>query len=172
MLDARQAASVLDTALDDRRPSLCVVIKHAPLSNGRCTCGDAQCGSIGKHPVELRWPQLRLTEEQIVDAFKARQHNVGIHMGSPSKNRVDIDLDASEAVVLGDISLPLTECVFGRSSKARSHHIFTCQPIPQTEESQDISGAMIVEIRSDGAQTVRGHPKPATRGQVKTSHLK
>jgi hypothetical protein len=154
MPDARQAASALSAALDYHRSGLRVVVNHAPLSNGSCTCGDRKCQSVGKHPVKANWQHLCLTEEQIVDAFKARQRNVGILMGAPSKNRVDIDLDAPQAVCLGDVFLPPTECIFGRSSKPRSHHLFTGQPIPRTEKFQDITGAMIVEIRSDGAQTI------------------
>ena len=52
MSDTQQAVSALNAALEYHRSGLCVVINHAPLPNGRCTCGNTECGSVGKHPVE------------------------------------------------------------------------------------------------------------------------
>ncbi len=154
MSETLQAVNALEAALNYQRSGLCVVINHAPFPDGNCTYGNAQCRSVGKHPAELRWQHLRPTLEHIFDALKARRRNVGIHLGTPSKNWVDIDLDAPEAVALADTILSATGCIFGRSSKPRSHRIFAGQPLPRTEKFQDITGAMLVEILSEGAQTI------------------
>jgi hypothetical protein len=47
--------------------------------------------------------------------------NIGVLLGAPSRDLVDIDLDCPEALVFKDRFLLKTEAVFGRPSKPGSH---------------------------------------------------
>ncbi|WP_438020697.1 bifunctional DNA primase/polymerase [Sorangium sp. So ce315] len=85
--------------------------------------------------------------------------NVGVLLGMPSTGLVDVDLDCDEAVPFADLLLPPT-ATFGRTGRQGSHRLFLCEvktaqfrdPLRVRDRAQD--KAMIVEIRSDGAQTV------------------
>ena len=93
----------------------------------------------------------------------APQQNVGIIMGAPSGNLVDVDLDCPEALALASSFLPLTDSAFGRPSKRRSHLLYT-SAVPKVMPFEDPTGAvdangrdkaeMLVELRSTGGQTV------------------
>ena len=106
-----------------------------------------------KAPSLMDWPDLRLTEADIPQYF-SRDENLGVILGEPSGGLVDIDLDASEAVGLGDVFLPKTEAVFGRPSKPRSHREYKCEPVLKSEKFADVDGTMLIELRSTGTQTV------------------
>lgn len=81
-----------------------------------------------------------------------RPWNVGIVLGAPSQNLVDIDLDCLEIAPFLDLLLPRT-CTFGRASNPRSHWLYVCETA--TAQLRDpIKNDMLVEIRSTGAQTV------------------
>ncbi|WP_437301194.1 bifunctional DNA primase/polymerase [Sorangium sp. So ce426] len=85
--------------------------------------------------------------------------NVGVLLGTPSGGLVDVDLDCSEAIDFADLLLPST-AIFGRAGRLGSHRLFRCEvataqfrdPLRVRDKAQD--KAMLVEIRSDGAQTV------------------
>lgn len=80
-----------------------------------------------------------------------KPQNIGILLGKPSKDLVDIDLDNRWSVRLSAFFLPETNAIFGRQSKRRSHYLYYC-PDAKTEKFQ--SSEMIVEIRAGGTQTV------------------
>jgi putative DNA primase/helicase len=122
-----------------------------------------------KKPTLPEWEKLRLTEDQLPGAF-AGDCNGAILNGEPSGNRVDIDLDSSEAIALADVFLPPTPCTFGHAAKPRSHRIYAVPPgetAPKTDKWSDpvkhkndrdadaeIESHMLVELRSTGSQTV------------------
>jgi putative DNA primase/helicase len=103
------------------------------------------------------WPRLRITETQVEQYFSGPV-NVGVVVGN---GLVDVDLDCPEALDLSDKYLSLTNSVFGRASKPRSHREYQYDGVAPTRTFRDpITGDMIVELRGDmkdgrpGAQTV------------------
>jgi hypothetical protein len=60
--------------------------------------------------------------------FNAKAQNVGVQMGPVSKNLVDTDLDAKEAIGLAPEFLPDTNAIFGHASKPWSHQLSCSQP--------------------------------------------
>ena len=113
-----------------------------------------------KKPVLKGWQKLRITAETVDSHWNGARSNLGVLLGAPSKNLVDIDLDCPEALVLADVFLPTTHTVFGRPGAPRSHRLYICDPLSETTKlqdptkSEDDKKAMIVEFRSTGAQTV------------------
>ncbi len=79
--------------------------------------------------------------------------NVGVKCGKPSGHRVDIDMDAPEAVAIGQALLYNTNRIHGRPGKPSSHWWYTC-PAAVTKAFKDIDGTVLIEIRADGGQTV------------------
>lgn len=106
-----------------------------------------------KGPKIKKWQQSRLSEAQLCEYFNSTPQNIGIILGEASNGLVDIDLDCPETVKLANAFLPDTTAIFGRASKRRSHWLYICTPI-KTLKFEDVDGAMLVEIRSTGNQTV------------------
>lgn len=110
-----------------------------------------------KKPVIEEWQNLRLTRDDLPGYF-VNGCNVGVLLGAPSGDLVDIDLDAREAVALADLFLPATATVFGRASKPRAHWLYSCaittEKFQDVERGADDVTAMLVEIRSTGCQTI------------------
>ncbi|MGE0044903.1 MAG: phage/plasmid primase, P4 family [Hyphomonadaceae bacterium] len=101
-----------------------------------------------------RWQDLRPTEEDIVRWFGSTQLNVGVLLGAASGGLVDIDLDAPEAATLAGHFLPETGAIFGRAGKPRSHWLYRSSGNATRKFADPETGAMLVELRADGAQTV------------------
>jgi hypothetical protein len=72
-----------------------------------------------KNPGRPGWEALRITEEEIPNYWTNGQ-NVGLLCGEPSGGRVDVDLDAGEAVKIAGRFLPPT-LTGGRQSRPHSH---------------------------------------------------
>jgi len=118
---------------------------------------------MSKNPGRSGWQNEMTTIDQVERDFgdAASPMNIGLLLGSPSGNLVDVDLDSPEAVALADAFLPATNFVFGRKSKPRSHRLYTVDgDLPKTERftapagAVGVSAAVLVEVRSTGAQTV------------------
>src|SRR5262245_28131008 len=76
-----------------------------------------------KGPTEKGWPTVRLTRAEIESRYPAGARlNIGILTGAPSGGLVDVDLDCSEAVILGKHWLPKTGMMHGRRTRPRSHY--------------------------------------------------
>lgn len=101
-----------------------------------------------KNPIDDGWLKKTYTPEH----FDAGS-NIGVKCGSQSQWRVDVDLDAPEAVRAGRSLLFETGMCHGRPGKPESHWWYIC-PGTKTESFKDIDGTMLVELRSDGGQTV------------------
>lgn len=120
----------------------------------------AECLACGYSPIPIPprskapklpgWQRLKLGESDL-DIFTA-DSNIGVLLGEPSGDLVDIDLDHPLAVELAPDFLPPTGMIFGRPGKPRSHWVYTCSA--KTAKFKDARGAMIVELRSTGCQTV------------------
>src|ERR687898_2635533 len=72
-----------------------------------------------KNPGRPGWEALRITEEEIPHYWTNGQ-NVGVLCGEPSGWRVDVDLDAAEAVKIAFRFLP-ANLTSGRKSRPNSH---------------------------------------------------
>lgn len=72
--------------------------------------------------------------------------NVGVRLGAPSGDLVDVDLDAPQAVVLAPRFLPAT-ATFGRGGERR-HYLYRCATPTKKP------GRTHIELRSTGGQTV------------------
>ena len=70
-----------------------------------------------KGPHIKGWQKLRLTESDIPDYFNGQRQNIGVLLGEPSGNHVDVDLDAPDAVTLARNFLPPTGSIFGRARR-------------------------------------------------------
>jgi hypothetical protein len=106
----------------------------------------------GKAPtdaVSVGWPEFEATDDAL---FRGR--NIGIILGHRSGNLVDVDLDCPEAIFLAKDLLPPTEAVFGRESKPRSHWLYVTSEPTETAQFQTTQEGMLVELRSNGCQTV------------------
>ncbi|MEQ9097106.1 MAG: bifunctional DNA primase/polymerase [Phycisphaerales bacterium] len=112
-----------------------------------------------KAPTLKGWPVLRLEEPELASHFHG-ETNLGLILGEPSGWLVDVDLDCDEAIELADQYLPATGAVTGREGRPGSHRWYIAEGAA-TAKHQDADGAMIVELRSTGCQTVVGpsvHP--------------
>lgn len=106
-----------------------------------------------KRPPYRDWQHLVLAEEDL-DRYFADPSNMGVLNGAPSANQVDADLDCPEALLLAPRRIPPTGAVFGRPGKPASHRVYTCSPLPPSTQFRDVDGAMLLELRSTGTQTV------------------
>jgi hypothetical protein len=101
-----------------------------------------------KNPTDADW----LTRTYSPSDF-GEDANVGVKCGSASAWRVDVDLDALEAVAAGQRLLPNTDCIHGRPGKPSSHHWYVCTGV-KAFAFKDLDGEVLCEVRSDGGQTV------------------
>jgi hypothetical protein len=104
-----------------------------------------------KNPGRPGWEALRITEEEIPNYWSNGQ-NVGLLCGKPSDDRVDVDLDASEAVKMAFRFLPET-LTSGRKSRPHSHCWYVALGA-ETRDWKDTDGSKLVELRSTGRQTL------------------
>jgi hypothetical protein len=108
-----------------------------------------------KAPVIREWGKLRITEADADVYFSGKPQNIGVLLGEPSGNLVDVDLDCDEAVKLAPSFLPSTPAIFGRESKPSSHYLYVTEI--KSAKFQNADGQMLVELRSTGGQTVFPH---------------
>lgn len=126
----------------------------------------------GKEPVSKDWPAVRLTEAQCEEQFGTVLRNLGVLLGEASNGLVDVDLDTPEAARLAPLFLPKTLAVFGRTSKPQSHWLYQVTGEVKTERfvapaEAGQRGAMLLEIRASGCQTVIPPSiHPASQGVV------
>lgn len=101
-----------------------------------------------KAPEVKDWVTRTFAEED----FQA-DDNIGIRLGEPSGNLVDVDLDCPEAVLAARTIMIPTPRMHGRESVGVSHYWYTSD-IPKSERWLDTDGKVLVELRSTGGQTV------------------
>jgi hypothetical protein len=108
-----------------------------------------------KAPKLRDWQKLRLGEADLPQYFfNGQPMNIGVLLGEPSGELVDIDLDHTRARELADDYLPATGCTFGRTSAPRSHRLYRVNQPINTAKHKAANGSMIVELRSTGCQTI------------------
>lgn len=100
-----------------------------------------------KRPEQDGWLKKTFTPDDFRDG-----HNVGVKCGEPSGHKVDVDLDAKEAVRAAEL-LPITR-THGRPGKPNSHHWFVCADLKQSIQYKDpVTGDMLCELRGTNGQT-------------------
>src|SRR5215207_3295019 len=104
-----------------------------------------------KNPGRPGWEALRITEEEIPNYWTNGQ-NVGLLCGEPSGGRVDVDLDADEAMKIAFRFLPAT-LTSGRKSRPHSHCWYLAPGVDSCDW-KDTDGKKLVELRSTGRQTL------------------
>jgi putative DNA primase/helicase len=87
------------------------------------------------------------------DDFKAAS-NIGVKLGEPSGGLVDVDLDCPEAIAFVDEFLPTTGATFGHGEHPQSHRLYVCDAPGRTRRWTTADGAVIVELRGTGGQTM------------------
>ncbi|HEX8396057.1 MAG TPA: bifunctional DNA primase/polymerase [Pyrinomonadaceae bacterium] len=116
-----------------------------------------------KNPNFSDWQKLKTVEAELPKYFNGIPQNIGILLGEPSGNLVDIDLDTPESVIAARYYLPNTDAKFGRAGKLNSHYLYYCRittkkfqdPLKlSSKEKTERKKAMIIEIRSTGSQTI------------------
>jgi hypothetical protein len=127
----------------------------------------------GKAPVDEGWPTLQADEASLHAWFgNGADYNVGVVTGERSGNLADVDLDAGSAVAVADALLPKTGWVFGRPSHPRSHRLYRADRVGANVELKDPlrerndPGAMIVELRGNGRQTIFPPSRHAPSGET------
>lgn len=100
------------------------------------------------------WDKLRLSPAELPRFFTTGA-NIGVLLGEPSGDLVDVDLDSAEAIELAAQFLPPT-WIFGRAGKPRSHWLYLATGAVTRQfrmpESSAKTGEMLVELRASGLQ--------------------
>ena len=104
-----------------------------------------------KNPGRKGWEAMRISEEE-VPSFWTNGQNVGVLCGEPSGWRVDVDLDADEAVKVAGRFLPPT-LTSGRESRPHSHWWYVAEGA-DSRDWKAPDGEKLAELRSGGRQTV------------------
>jgi hypothetical protein len=116
-----------------------------------------------KNPNFKSWQHFKITENDIPAHFNGQPQNIGVLLGEASGGLVDIDLDCAETVMLAETFLPPTGATFGRATKRKSHYLYYSSiptkkyrdPLLESHSDEaERKKATLVEIRSNGAQTV------------------
>lgn len=107
-----------------------------------------------KAPKESKWPNSSITKDDITQKFSHPDANIGLVLGDSSNRLIDVDLDCEEARLLAPDILPTTGAVFGRNSALSSHYLYVSKSIKKTQKFQCKDEGMLVELRSNGAQTM------------------
>ena len=109
--------------------------------------------SGAKAPQFKNWQHLRLKECDVPSYFR-NGDNIGALLGQVSGDLVDVDLDAPQALTVANVFLPTTARVHGRQTKLGSHRWYQSLGLHQPKKFTDINGICLVEIRSNGQQTL------------------
>lgn len=108
-----------------------------------------------KAPESNSWQRQTFSPAQLDTVF-TDQKNIGIVLGSPSGNLLDVDLDDEAAVKLAPYFLTQTGTVFGRPGKPNSHFLYRVDEdeILRRKTFFDPDGTLLAEIRGEGHQTM------------------
>ncbi|GMU24913.1 MAG: hypothetical protein AMXMBFR13_49840 [Phycisphaerae bacterium] len=107
-----------------------------------------------KQPAINQWQDARLGVEELVQHCANGPLNLGVLLGEPSRNLLDVDLDDPVALSLADKFLPMTGAEFGHASKPRSHRLYKTDMATRIQKYQDGPEATLVELRGTGGHTV------------------
>lgn len=111
-----------------------------------------------KGPREPDWLAKARAGTYTIDAYHDGDR-VGILHGveiSPGKFIVDVDIDYAGGVEIAKALLPLTQFIWGRTSKRVSHCLYTCPDVIPMYAYRDIGkdGRTLIEFRADVHQSM------------------
>jgi hypothetical protein len=112
-----------------------------------------------KNPNRAGWQRERHQAGDFRSAFSTVS-NVGVLLGEPSNNLIDVDIDCAEAMLIASSMLPSTASRFGHGQTLESHWLYRVpQPIETRKFTDPLKGstdktAMLIEVRSTGTQTI------------------
>lgn len=107
-----------------------------------------------KSPGFKDWQHFTTTESDLPLHFNGQQQNVGVLLGKPSGDLVDVDLDCAEAVALAPLFLLATGATFGRRTRPRSHWLYVALILSKVTFTDPITGNRLVEILTNGQQAI------------------
>lgn len=128
-----------------------VIPLHYPLPSGKCSCGNENCPSIGKHPT-ITWKGIGDQPQDIEEVIKwwkdDPEYNIGILTGKQS-GIVVIDVDGPEGIEsLGKFDCPETPTVLTGKGK----HLYYAYPgLPIKNAVRLLPG---IDIRGDAGYVV------------------
>lgn len=112
----------------------------------------------------MQWTRLRWTADDLATVENRFEQwavadgytNLGLMLGAPSGNLVDVDLDHPKTMRLRDLLLPPTPMSTGHAGRRLSHMWYVCTEgtLPDTRRYKMPDGSVSVELRSDRAQTL------------------
>lgn len=107
-----------------------------------------------KGPRDKNWIDKPYTIDDYHDGDR-----VGIMHGvelSPGKFVIDVDIDWGPGIEIAKALLPLTQFIWGRTSKRVSHCLYTCPDVIQMFAYKDIGkdGKTLIEFRADKHQSM------------------
>ena len=103
----------------------------------------------------VTWSSEAEVIEHFEEAVAEGSDGVGLVLGKPSSNLVDVDLDSPLAMRLAPYFLPRTAMRHGRQSNRRSHHWYRVKgEMPGLRRYVLSDGSVAVEFRTTGGQTV------------------
>lgn len=107
---------------------------------------------------KIRWDENNLDEvrEKFEKWASEGVTNLGILLGAPSSNLVDVDIDNDCAMRLKDYFLPPTAMRTGRDSRPSSHHWYVIEPgtLSGNRMHKMADRSVSVELRASKVQTV------------------
>ncbi len=107
-----------------------------------------------KKPYEDGWQQLTVTEDDLPRRFSG-VGNIGVVTGALSNGLTDVDLDCDQTVMLTERFLPSTRMRSGHGPRRLSHWFYKITgQLPTSAVFKDIDGTTLVELRTDGHQTL------------------
>lgn len=107
----------------------------------------------------VKWSVENLDEvrEKFAEWARTGMGNLGVLLGEPSGNLVDVDLDHSSAVRLKEHFLPYTAMRSGRLTRPNTHYWYIAKDgtLPGTRQYKlSDNKTVVVELRTTGTQTV------------------
>ena len=105
-----------------------------------------------KKPIHQDWQIYTKSFEEVLNAHKNKQTNIGLVLGSIS-GVMDIDCDSHEAVT---ITKHLVRDYLGYFTRCEdsAHYLFLCEQGGKTVRLSDPEGRTLVELRGNGGQTM------------------
>src|ERR1044071_9705562 len=70
-----------------------------------------------KNPNFTGWQHFSTIEAELSAHFNGHPQNIGVRLGQPSRDLVDVDLDCGEALSIASFFLPATGAIFGRPDR-------------------------------------------------------
>jgi hypothetical protein len=161
--------TMLSTALQYAKRGWRVLPVHYPTAEGRCSCGEAGCPAVGKHPMIGGWSDDATTEPTTIQRWYKSwpKANIGLAFGSES-GIVDIEVDPRSG---GDRNLPRLEAKLGklpptlsyRSGGGGRHRLYIYPHGTRIRKATHIGRDLLsidpkkptgIDIVSDGGQAV------------------